>query len=178
MSGWPAPGDAIFGRSTGSGPSLAGRYAMVMPHSGYPHVNPDTFNAISPCIEDMPMMLEEILQEDTDNAKRLRYSLTVISDALKTDFSEDLNVIVKAFSSPERLALPLVQIVLTANNGDKPYSHSADCTLQRYIVGGEIQVVRDRGTDDHARGQDHGLRLLPDDRLRPGEGGRGHQTPE
>jgi predicted Zn-ribbon and HTH transcriptional regulator len=51
-------------------------------------VNPDTFNAISPYLEDMTMILEEILQEDTDNSKRLRYSLTEISKALGADFSE------------------------------------------------------------------------------------------
>ena len=125
--------------------SPASRYAIVMPPTGDPHVNPDTFNAISPYLEDMTMILEEMLQEDTDNAKRLRYSLTEISKALGTDFSVDLNVIVQAFSSPELRALPLVQIGLSSNNGDTPYGHSADCTPQRYIVDGEIQVVpRDR----------------------------------
>jgi len=126
-------------------PSPAGRCAIVLPPPGDPHVNPDTFNAISPYLEDMTMILEEMLQEDTDNAKRLRYSLTEISKALGTDFSVDLNVIVQAFSSPELRALPLVQIGLSSNSGDTPYAHCADCTPQRYIVDGEIQVVpRDR----------------------------------
>ena len=108
-------------------------------------MNPDTFNAISPYLEDMTMILAEMLQEDTDNAKRLRYSLAEISKALGTDFSVDLNVVVQAFSSQEQRVLPLVQIGLSSNNGDTPYGHSADCTPQRYIVDGEIQVVpRDR----------------------------------
>jgi hypothetical protein len=108
-------------------------------------VNPDTFNAIGPYLEDMTMILEEILQEDSDNAKRLRYSLTEISKALGADFSVDLNVVVQAFSSREERSLPLLQIGLSSNNGDTPYGHSADSTPQRYIIGGEIQVVpRDR----------------------------------
>jgi len=36
-------------------------------------VNPDTFKAISPYLEDMTMILEQMLQEDTDSAKRMRY---------------------------------------------------------------------------------------------------------
>jgi len=126
-------------------PDPAAQYAIVTPPPGEPHVNPDTFNTISPYLEDMAMILEEMLQEDTDNAKRLRYSLTEISKALGPDFPVDLNVIVQALSSPDLRALPLVQIGLTSNNGDTPSGHSADCTPQRYIVDGEIQVVpRDR----------------------------------
>jgi hypothetical protein len=104
-------------------------------------VNPDAFNAISPYLEDISHALEEMLLEDSDNAKQVRYSLMEISKALGADFSVDLNVALLAFASREQRALPLIEMGLSANNGDTPYPHSADCTPHRYVVGGSIHVV-------------------------------------
>ena len=104
-------------------------------------MNPDKFNAISPYLDDIAMTLEEMLMEDSDNAKQVRYSLMEISKALGAEFSVDLNVVVQAFASREQRALPLVEMGLSANNGDAPYPHAADCTPHRYVVGGTIHVV-------------------------------------
>jgi len=41
----------------------------------------------------MSMILEEMLMEDTDKAKQVRYSLMEISKALGPDFAVDLNVL-------------------------------------------------------------------------------------
>lgn len=48
-------------------------------------MNPDKFNAISPYLDDIAMILEEMLMEDSDNAKRMRYSRMGISKALGAD---------------------------------------------------------------------------------------------
>jgi hypothetical protein len=87
------------------------------------------------------MILEEMLLEDTDNAKQVRYSVMEISKALGPEFSVDFNVVVQAFASREQRALPLVELGLSATNGDTPYLHGTVCTPQRYIVGGSIHVV-------------------------------------
>lgn len=104
-------------------------------------MTPDKYDAIRPYLDDMSMILEEMLMEDTDNAKQVRYSLMEISKALGPDFTVDLNVVVQAFASRDQRALPLVELGVSATNGDTPYSHGADCTAQRYIVGGSIHVV-------------------------------------
>lgn len=49
-------------------------------------MNPDKFNAISPYLDDIAMTLEEMLMEDSDHAKQVRYSLMEISKALGSDF--------------------------------------------------------------------------------------------
>ena len=104
-------------------------------------MTPDQFDAIRPYLEDIETILEEMLMEDTDKAKQVRYSMMEISKALGTDFSVDLNVVLQAFSSRDQRSLPLVEHGLSAMNGDLPYSQSADCTPHRYVVGGTIHVV-------------------------------------
>ena len=104
-------------------------------------MNPDKFAAISPYLEDIAMLMEQMLLEDTDAAKQIRYSLKEISEALGSEFSLDLNVYLQAYANKEQRALPLIQIGLSTSDGDGPYFATADTTPHRYLVGGTIHVV-------------------------------------
>ena len=104
-------------------------------------MNPDKYSQIAPYLEDLATLLEEMLMDDNEQAKRVRHSLQEIGKALGTEYSVDLNVIVQAFVSREAKSLPLVELGLSSNNGESPFMQSSDCSVHRYIVDGTIHAV-------------------------------------
>jgi hypothetical protein len=71
----------------------------------------------------------------------LRGSLAALGTALGPRYSVSLNCVVEVFDQQKERTLPLLNTGLSTSAGSEPFRIDGDCTPQRYLVDGEIQVV-------------------------------------
>jgi len=98
-----------------------------------------SFEALEPLLDEMAESLERIF--DSDQASAVRLALTRMSEAVGPRLSVNLNVTVDVFDGDRLQSLPLLTTGLSTSEGKPPYQTWGDSTPQKYVVGGEIQVV-------------------------------------
>jgi hypothetical protein len=98
-----------------------------------------TFDAVDPLLEDIADIVDATLTSDQLSA--LRNILAQLSKTIGERYSVSLNVIVEIFDRERVAALPLLNMGLSASEGEEPFQTWGDSSLQRYIVDGQIQVV-------------------------------------
>lgn len=104
-------------------------------------MDPEKFSKIGPFAEDLAVFLEDMITDDTDEAKQIRYSLQEISSAFGKGVPVTLSITVCADSHAERRMLPLVQLALLCEDGSSPRLLVEDGSPQRFLLAGAIQVV-------------------------------------
>lgn len=73
--------------------------------------------------------------------QKIRDALAALSQVVGDRHTVTLNIVIDVFSEERETALPLLSTGLSASPGVKPYQIWGDCSPQRYLVDGEIQVV-------------------------------------
>jgi hypothetical protein len=98
-----------------------------------------TFESLEPVLDEMAELIERIL--DSEQSSALRDALTRLSEVVGPRRSVNLVLTVDVFDEERLQALPLLTTGLTSSEGRPPHRTWGDSTPQKYVVGGEIQVV-------------------------------------
>jgi hypothetical protein len=98
-----------------------------------------TFDSLEPLLDEMAELIEQYL--DSDQSSALRVALTRLSEVVGPRCSVNLIVTVDVLDEGRLQALPLLTTGLTTSEGKPPFRTWGDSTPQKYVVGGEIQVV-------------------------------------
>jgi hypothetical protein len=98
-----------------------------------------TFESLEPLLDEMAELIEQIL--DSDRSSALRVLLTRLSEVVGPRCSVNLDVTIDVFDEERLQPLPLLTTGLMTYEGKPPHRTWGDSTPQKYVVGGEIQVV-------------------------------------
>lgn len=97
------------------------------------------FEAAEPILDELAEIVDHTLT--SDQQLELRRALAKLSNALGDRYSLSLSVVVEVFDREHGRTLSLLNTGFATSEGGEPYQTWADCSLQRYIIDGEIQVV-------------------------------------
>jgi hypothetical protein len=98
-----------------------------------------SFESADPIIDQLAELIDETLESDRTSA--IRQALVQLSNAVGPRYSVNLSVIIDVFDPERRHALPLLTTGLSTSGGESPYRTRGDCTPQKYVSEGEIQIV-------------------------------------
>ena len=99
----------------------------------------ETFNTVDPLVGKIAEIVDAALL--SDQLANLRQALEEMSKAIGPRYSANLSVIVDVFDREREKPMPLLNTGLSTTDDGPPYRTWGDSTPQRYLVGGEIQVV-------------------------------------
>jgi hypothetical protein len=98
-----------------------------------------SFESADPILDEMSAKIVELL--DSDNFSSIRTALALLSEAVGSRYSVNLNIGVEIFDEKRPHPLPLLTIGLSTSDGKLPYKTFGDSTPHKYVVDGDIQVV-------------------------------------
>ncbi len=98
-----------------------------------------TFESADLVLDEMSPMLDEFL--DSDQFSGVRHALARLSEIVGARYSVNLTVCVDVFDPDRSHALPLLTVGLSTSEGKPPHKTYGDSTPQKFVVGGEMQVV-------------------------------------
>lgn len=98
-----------------------------------------TFEIADPILDQIDGAITELLESAA--TEKLRNLFTELDKALGSHGVASLAVNVEVFDREKEHCLPLLQTGMSGFDDDKPYQVWGDSVPQRYIVGGEMQVV-------------------------------------
>jgi hypothetical protein len=98
-----------------------------------------TFEAIDPHINHAADIIDDLF--DSEAISELRPVLVEIMNKLGDRYSVSLAVNLEIFDREREHALPVLQMGLAASEGQEPYKATADSSLQKYVVDGDMQIV-------------------------------------
>lgn len=99
----------------------------------------ESFSRAEKILDDVAEQVDHLL--DSAAVVDLRNSLQQLAVDIGRRFSVELEVVVQVTESAKERTLPLLQTGIAVSAGSNPYRVSADCTPQRYLVEGDIEVV-------------------------------------
>src|SRR4051812_46696505 len=98
-----------------------------------------SFESADPILNQLAELIDQTL--DSSQLSAIRQAMAQLSEAVGQRYSVNLSVIVDVFDPERPHALPLLTTGLSTSGGKSPHRTWGDSTLQRYVSGGEIQVV-------------------------------------
>ncbi len=98
-----------------------------------------TFEAIDPHIDETAEIIDRIL--DSDGVAELRLVLVELTKKLGERYSFSLAVNLEIYDPEREEALPVLKMGLAGSEGQEPYKATGDSTTQKYVVGGNMQIV-------------------------------------
>ncbi len=102
-------------------------------------MNRSTFEAIDPHIDELAEVINDVL--DSDSAAALRSVLVELGKKLGERYSYSLAINLEIFDPEREEALPVLKMGLAGSEGREPYKATGDSTTQKYVVGGDMQIV-------------------------------------
>ena len=102
-------------------------------------MDPTLFDAADRHLDEIAEALDQALL--SPELQRVRESLAALGQKLGGRYSVSLTCLVEVYDQQKERTLPFLTAGLSTSNGSKPFSVTGDCTPQRYLVDGEIQVV-------------------------------------
>jgi hypothetical protein len=91
---------------------------------------------LEPLLDRVADKLQAVLE--SAEFQTIRENFQKVAAALPESFSLTLNFNLEVFDEKREQSIKLLQMGLTTNGGKPPYVCWGDCTLQRYVVNGEI----------------------------------------
>ncbi len=98
-----------------------------------------SFEKAEPILERAAEAAENLLE--SGDLEELSSVLTELNKALGERYSVALEVSVQVFDRQKESHLPVLQTGLAGFAEADPYRTRADCTFQRYVADGEIEIV-------------------------------------
>src|SRR4051794_39400070 len=98
-----------------------------------------SFRSADPILDQMAELIDQTL--DSAQVSAIRQALARLSEVVGPRFTVSLSVVVDVFDPERPHALPLLTTGLSTSGGKSPHRTWGDSTLQKYVSGGEIQVV-------------------------------------
>jgi hypothetical protein len=98
-----------------------------------------TFDAADPLVDKIADIVDSALL--SDQLANLRQALEELGKVVGPRYSANLSVILDVFDREREKAMPLLNTGFSTNEDGPPFQTWGDSTPQRYVVGGEIQVV-------------------------------------
>jgi ribosomal protein L32 len=102
-------------------------------------VDPATVATADPFVDEIAGIVDVVLL--SDQLANLRHALEELGKAIGPRYSAYLSVILDVFDQERKKAIPLLNTGLSTSADGPPFRTWGDSTPQRYVVGGEIQVV-------------------------------------
>lgn len=99
----------------------------------------DTFEKVDPLLDKLAESTERLL--NSSEISELRGLLTKLGKILGERYTASLSLTVDVFDRVRERSLPVLQTGLTGFDQDEPYRFTDDCSPQKYVVDGEMQVV-------------------------------------
>jgi len=99
-------------------------------------VNPETFNAAQPLLDEIAELAETQLASE-----ELRRLMAELGKVVGKGRIASVNIVVDVFDEDQECSLPLLTTGLTAFPGKEPSRTWGDSTPQRYVVEDGIKVV-------------------------------------
>lgn len=98
-----------------------------------------TYSIADRQLEKLAEIIEQLLASESNRG--LKDALVALSRALGARYSVDLDVVVHVYDDQRERTLPLLTTGLSTAAEEEPYRTWSDCSPQRYVTDGEIQVV-------------------------------------
>jgi hypothetical protein len=98
-----------------------------------------SFERAEPIIERVADAAENVL--DSAEIGELSSLLVELNKALGSRYRVFLDLCIKVFDENKANGLPLLELGLNGYEDGDPYRSKSDTTFQRYVAGGEIEVV-------------------------------------
>ena len=102
-------------------------------------MDPSAFDASQSHLDDLAESIVSALE--LPELETLRAQLSALKTTLGQRYGVSLNLIIEVFDNEKEKGLPLLRTELATSNDGELYRTWSDSTPQRYITGGEIQVV-------------------------------------
>jgi hypothetical protein len=99
----------------------------------------ELFHAADRHIDKIAPVLDQALL--SPELRKAREALAALGKRLGGRYSVTLTCLVEVFDQQKGRTLPLLNVGLSTSDGAAPFPVSGDCTPQRYVVDGQIQVV-------------------------------------
>ena len=102
-------------------------------------MDPTLFDAADRHLDEIAEALDQALL--SSELEKVRDSLAALGQKLGGRYSVSLTCLVEVYDQQKERTLPFLTAGLSTSNGSEPFSVTGDCTPQRYVVDGQIQVV-------------------------------------